>query len=363
MKIGIISIHYGVNFGSALQAYALPTFIKNTFTDSEIEIINYIPPRYRFKNRYSYNEKAGLRKRMGWMLRTNRSIINNLKYKRYLSNMTKISTKIFNTKTAKERYKEYDILIAGSDQIWNSDYNKGLDLMYYLCFGNSKTRKISYAASCGKNNFSDVEWAEMKELLKSFSKISVRENSTAEIMRKKGIECQFVLDPTYLLSREEWMEIEKRENIKGQFLLIYLLDIDGRDIIKYAKNIAKKRHLKTVLITNGPVIKKYDVDYVMRNKTPDSYIWLFRNASYIITNSFHGISFSINMEKQFVVFKRDKYNSRIDSILEVMGLENRCVTLNTIEIPPDIEYSYVNNKKEKLLSESKRFITEALCDK
>lgn len=361
MKIGIISIHYGVNFGSALQAYALSTFIKSTFPNSETEVINYIPPRYRFKNQYSYNGGFGIKKRVGWILRAIQRYVNDSKYKRYLSNITNVSPQIFDAKTAKDRYKEYDCLITGSDQVWNSDYNQGFDPMYYLCFGNDKIRKISYAASCGKNNFSDSEWAEMKDSLKSFFKISIRESSTVKIMREKGIECQFVLDPTYLLSKEEWSKIEKKEDIKEPYLLIYLLDIDGREIIKWAKKVAKQRHIKTVLIANGPAIKKYDVDYVMWNKTPDSYIWLFRNASYVITNSFHGTSFSINMERQFVVFKRDKYNSRIDSILGAMDLEDRCVTLNEIEIPSDIDYTYVNKKKDALLIESKKFIRENLC--
>lgn len=362
MKIGIISIHYGVNFGSALQAYALPEYIKSTYPNAETEVVNYIPPRYRFKNQYSYNGGNGIKKRVGWMLRAMQRFINDSKYKRYLSSVTNVSPKIFDAKTAKDRYKEYDCLIAGSDQIWNSDYNQGFDPMYYLSFGGNRTKKVSYAASCGKNDFSDNEWIDMKKSLKSFSKISIRESSTVEIMRKKGIECQFVLDPTYLLSKEEWSKIEKKEDIKEPFLLIYLLDVDGKDIIDYAKNVAMQRNLKTVLIVNGPAIKKYDVDYVMWNKTPDSYIWLFRNASYVVTNSFHGTSFSINMEKQFVVFKRDKYNSRIDSILGAMGLEDRCVTLNGMNILPDIDYSYVNEKKEVLLIESKQFIKEALYD-
>ena len=362
MKIGIISIHYGVNFGSALQAYALPTYIKSTFPNSETEVVNYIPPRYRFSKLYAYNGGRGLKKHIGWSLRAVCRFVNDLKYKRYLSNITTISPVIFDAKTAEDRYKEFDYLIAGSDQIWNSDYNQGFDPMYYLCFGNVKTKKIAYAASCGKNDFSDKEWADMKEALKSFSNISIRESSTAELMREKGIVCQYVLDPTYLLTKEEWAMIEKKEDIGYPFLLIYLLDLEGRDIICWAKKAAKQRNLKTVLIANGLPIKKYDVDYVMWNKTPDSYIWLFRNASYVVTNSFHGTSFSINMERQFVVFKRDKYNSRIDSILEAMGLEDRCVTLKDADVYRDIDYSVVNEKKVKLLAESKRFINEALCD-
>lgn len=359
MKIGIISIHYGVNFGSALQAYALPKYLKSVYKDAETEVINYIPPRYRFRSLYAYDGGKGLKKHIGWLLRTVQYFINDLKYKRFLSRITVVSPAIYDSKTAQNRYRDYDYLLAGSDQIWNSDYNQGFDSMYYLSFGNSNTNKVAYAASCGKNNFSEQEWVAMKDSLKSFSAISIRESSTAQLMCKKGIECHFVLDPTYLLTKEEWAQIEKSENIREPFLLIYLLGVDGRDIIKWAKAIAKQRNLKTVLIANGPAIKKYDVDYVMWNRTPDSYIWLFRNASFVVTNSFHGTSFSINMERQFVVFKRDKYNSRIDSILGAMGLQDRCVTLSDDQLLADIDYSVVNVKKEKLLVDSKRFIKGA----
>lgn len=361
MKIGIISIHYGVNFGSLLQAYALPKYLKSIYPEAETEVINYIPPRYRFRRLYTYNGGKGLKKHIGWTLRTIQYFINDSRYKRFLSGITTVSPAIYDSNSARKRYGDYDYLIAGSDQIWNSDYNQGFDPMYYLKFGNNNTQKIAYAASCGKNEFSDEEWANIKESLSSFSNISVRESSTVQVMRQNGIDCQFVLDPTYLLTPDEWSKLEKNENIKEPFLLIYLLGVDGRDIIKWAKKIAEQRNLKTVLIANGPAIKKYDVDFTMWNKTPDSYIWLFRNASYVVTNSFHGTSFSINMERQFVVFKRDKYNSRIDSILGAMGLEDRCVTLSDDEMLPEIDYIKVNKKKYGLLVESKRFIKEALC--
>lgn len=362
MKLGIISIHYGVNFGSSLQAYVLPTYIERTFPNIETEVINYIPPRYRLKNRYKYSGGKNIIKRIVWCVRIANQIKNNKKYENYLKRHTSISAKIFDEEAARKRYKDFDYLIAGSDQIWNSDYNQGPDSMYYLSFANEKTKKIAYAASCGKDDFPQSEWNEMREYLSSFSNISIREKQMAETMKEKGIECQFVLDPTYLLSKDEWKLIEKKENIKDDYLLIYLLDVDGKDIIEWANRFAKQKNLKTVLIKNGLPYDKYNVDYVMRNKTPDSYIWLFRNASFVVTNSFHGTSFSINMEKQFVVFKRQKYNSRIDSILGAMGLEDRCINLETSDIE-EIDYSLVKPRKEKLLDESRNFLERALNDK
>ena len=362
MKLGIISIHYGVNFGSSLQAYALPKYIEDKFPNIEAEVINYIPPRYRLKNRYKYIGGNSIIKKIAWCVRIANQIKNNKKYESFLKHHTSISTKIFDEETARKRYNNFDCLIAGSDQIWNSDYNQGFDSMYYLGFTDEKTKKIAYAASCGKDDFPQSEWDDMKEYLSSFSDISIREKQMADTMKEKGIECQFVLDPTYLLSKDEWKQLEKKESIKEDYLLIYLLDVDGKDIIEWSVKLAKKKNLKTVLIKNGLPIDKYTVDYVMRNKTPDSYIWLFRNASFVVTNSFHGTSFSINMERQFVVFKRQKYNSRIDSILGAMGLEDRCINLDTVDIK-DIDYSLVEPKKAKLLNESKKFLERALNDK
>lgn len=360
MKIGIISIHYGVNFGSALQAYALPHYLETHYENVKTEIINYIPQRYLFRNKYHFNPKQGLKKTIGWTARSLQFFINDIHYVQFLNKHTNISPKLYDMETAKIRYHDYDLLIAGSDQIWNSDYNQGYDPMYYLDFASDSTKKISYAASCGKDSFEQEEWNKMMQSLESFDAISLREYSMKDTMKNAGVSCQFVLDPTFLLSSQEWQQLEKKEFINEPFLLIYLLDVEGSDIIEYAKKIAEERNLKTVLIANGPTYKKYNVDYVMWNKTPDSYIWLFRNASFVVTNSFHGTSFSINLEKQFIVLKREKYNSRIDSILYVMGLEDRCVFVNERVSFEDINYDIVNEKKNKLIQQSKDFLDKEI---
>ena len=106
---------------------------------------------------------------------------------------------------------------------------------------------------------------------------------------------------------------------------------------------------------------KYDVDMVVSDITPDNYIWLFRHASFVVTNSFHGVSFSINMERQFVALKRDKYNSRLDSIMNAMGLTDRLVTIeHDGVIENNINYSEVNERKRKLLKSSKDFLQNTL---
>ena len=183
------------------------------------------------------------------------------------------------------------------------------------------------------------------------------------MMEEHGIRnCKFVLDPTFLFGPSEWKNYEKEiTKCPKEYLLIYFLDTRGEDIVKLAKKIAVSKGLRTVLIR--PVYSKinYDVDMVVSDITPDKYIWLFRNASFVVTNSFHGVSFSINMERQFVALKRDKYNSRLDNIMNVMGLSDRFVTPETEEwIESDINYSEVNKIKSELLKSSKEFLLNTL---
>lgn len=362
-KIGIISIHYGINFGSALQCYALYEYVSRHIEGAQVEVINYLPERFRWRNRLAYRGKIGIKPLLQHALRVFRSVYNNRKFDRYLRSVVNLSPVIHTMDEAGRRYADYDYLIAGSDQIWNSDYNQGIDPMYYLCFAKEKARKIAYAASCGKTVFTEEEWDRVHEYLEGFRGISLRESSAVPMFEAHGIAgCEFVLDPTYLLSKREWAAIETE--VKGcpaDYLLVYYLDVDGRDIIQMAGRIAKKRGLKLVLIQNGRRKKRTDVDYVVYNATPDRYIWLFRNAAFVVTNSFHGVSFSINLERQFVALRREKYNSRLDSILQAMDLTDRYVTCDFDgEIARCIDYGKVNQKKEALLNRSTMFLRRGL---
>ncbi len=364
-KIGIISIHYGVNFGSSLQAMAMYRYLSGLSPDTYIEIINYIPPRFTNRSRLGPVFKGGVSAIAHKFVRFIRFELNNCKYKHFLSSNANVSPPLYNIADLKKRYVGYDLLIAGSDQIWNSDYNQGVDPAYYLQFASAGTQKVAYAASCGKDAFNEDEWKFIKSYLLDFKAISLRERSAVTMMADTGIEgCSLVLDPTFLLSRDERGKYEKEvTGCPENYLLIYFLYVQGTDIIQLAHRIASERGLKTVLIMNGQskkVLRNYKVDFIAHNLTPDFYIWLFRHAAFVVTNSFHGVSFSINMERQFVALRREKYNSRLDSILTTMGLMDRYVDTNCGEIQNEIDYSEVNRRKSDILTKSKDFIDIAL---
>ncbi len=370
-KIGIISIHYGVNFGSALQAMAMYKYLSGIDSELSIEVINYIPSRFTIKSRLERVFTGGISATIHKLVRFMRFESNNNKYKRYLRKNIVISPPLYSMEDLKTRYENYNLLVAGSDQIWNSDYNQGVDPVYFLQFASIGTQKIAYAASSGKDDYNEDEWKSITAYLSDFRAISLREKSLVSLFSNRGItDCSFVLDPTFLLSKDEWRKYEKEvKKCPQDYLLIYYLDVEGKDIIRLANRIAKERGLKTVLIMNGQsgkTLKSYDVDYIAHNITPDSYIWLFRHASFVVTNSFHGVAFSINMERQFVALRREKYNSRLDSILSTMDLLDRYVNEDSFEMNDtrrDIDYEVVNKKKAIILNESKAFIDGLLGEK
>ena len=361
-KVGIISIHYGVNFGSALQAYALAHYIEDNYGYYS-EVINYIPARYRFKKLYKLPNYS-INTILHWIVGSIRHFRRDFIFKSFLKKVVCVSPAIYSETKARERYANYDFLIAGSDQIWNSDYNEGIDPMYYLSFSGDHTHKIAYAASAGKTLFSDDEWELQKEYLKSFSSISYREKSMISLMEDHGIfGGELVLDPTFLFTASQWSLIEKKPTKcpNDYYLLIYLIDTDSQEMLNIAKSIARKMNLKTVIICSGRKSHFSDFDYIANNLNPRHFLWLFRNASYIVTNSFHGVSFSINFEKQFVCFKRDKYNSRLDSILETMSLNDRYITFdNYYNAYVSIDYSRIRETKTQLIDKSKIFIDNSL---
>lgn len=367
MKIGIITIHYGFNFGSALQAYALSNFINTQLTGVNAKLIKYIPPRYSIYRRYfATNKYKNNIKKMAYLFITMPfKLRNQWIFDRFLDKYIPMTKKINNIYDARNVTGRFDGFITGSDQVWNSDYNEGIDPMYYLEFASATQKKFSYAASCGRDDISSEEWDIIDEYLKSFSGISLRERNTTKSFRDKGYHNAIQsLDPIFLLNKEEWKKIEKRPHtVISEYVLIYCLDSDEDELIRVAKEIANNRKLKIAIISYSHVWNRYDVDYIYRNQSPNNFLWLISHASYVVTNSFHGVAFSINLEKQFVAVKRKRYNNRLDSILETMNLLNRYVIQQEyFKMKDDIDYDKINIRKNSLIKDAVGYLQLMLED-
>lgn len=355
--IAIMTSFYINNYGAVLQAYATKLFFESI--DVDTVFINYV--RDNVRNRKVINEKweGGLIKRI--IYKTYRNIDNRLKRKVFTNFVDKnlILTKEFTDKKSLYNEKiDVDIFCVGSDQMWNSEYNGGVIKENFLDFVPSDKKKISLATSMGMTSFSDEELEEMRPLLEEFSFISVREHSAMSIILKMRLQNVYqVIDPTLLVSGSEWKKILNIKKNKKKYVLIYQLN-DNPDMHQFAKKLAEKENLQIIQITYY-ISQHWKGIKSIYNPSIENFVSLIANASYVVTDSFHGTAFSINLHRAFFAFAPAKYADRIHSILNLTGLENRLVhDPKHYEIVEEIDYDGV----EKILELSRKNATDLILD-
>lgn len=326
MKISIITLHRIYNYGSALQAYATQRVFEEA--GCKVEIIDYITPERTLLKTFL---KPGAEGQLPFpkmvMYRTAKIGSLFLKEKTFgafVRKNLKLSKKYITPSDLEKDPPEADIYVTGSDQVWNSKYN-GIDRGFFLDFIPEDKKRIAFVASFGKEELDESETSKVSEYLKRYRAISVREDSAVQILDRMGItNAVQLIDPTLQLEKKEWLRIASKRLVKEKYLILMLLYNEDNHATEYARKIADEKGLKLVKISWE--MKKPDlVDKLYTHRSPADFLSLFNYAEFVVTNSFHGLAFSINLEKQFVVVPRNEFNSRIDSLLRLCGLTERLV--------------------------------------
>ena len=353
-KIGLITWHYYLNFGSVLQAYALQTVLTNY---GQVEIINYRNPKFKkFSTAKNWTKIA-----MGYILPNSNRIIKNSFNLFFYQHLKKVSKLFYDL----DKWKNtYDCIICGSDQIWAPNV---FDPVYMLNFcDSSNTKKISYAASIGLNDIPDDLISQYRKLLSDFHFISVREESGAQLLRGKcGIkEVTTVLDPTLLLNPSEYTKIEKKVKNPNNFIFCYFLN-DNNEYERRVRVYAKQNDQSIV----GWSAKEKDTSYLGNYKWigPQEFLWLIHHAKCVFTDSYHGTIFSLLYHKPFYTFERFKsddpinQNSRIYQLDKWFGISKRIVTdTHPIEACEEFDYDKFEIDLKKARRISINFLKEAL---
>lgn len=356
-KTAIITFNQAINFGAVLQMYALQNVLK-TQVGVKADIINYksksLSKTYEKKK---FSELISPRM-MYHILFNNGYIRFNFKgFESFLSNNLEMTSEVSTKKDLSSLNDLYDYFITGSDQVFNP-YCSGFDGNYFLSFVSDKNMKFSYAASVGLENIPVELENYYKDYLNSFCRISIREITGAnEIKRVCGIECSTNIDPTLLLDKSDWEKLmaDLPSNADTPYLLLYALSED-KNMLKFAKKIAKRKKLKVIYINDRLFRPKCMLS--LRNVSPEQWLRLFANANSIVTNSFHGIAFSINFEKEFYPFylnKNTRVNSRIRDLLDLLNLQSLVINDNNDTLMNEnIDYSeareILKNEKNKSIS-------------
>ncbi|WP_296875414.1 polysaccharide pyruvyl transferase family protein [Thomasclavelia sp.] len=365
MKVGIVTWFYYDNYGTRLQAMALQNFLLND--GYNVELINFEPPEIYTKKRKNIS--------LPYLLKKANVFIKKNRYKKDIRQRNKklncFLDKLNKTRliTNEDEYiaicNKFDVIIFGSDQIWNP---KVYHEFYYGDYNDIYSIKLAYAPSLGVSELNEKETERLKKSLKDFYSIYIREQTGAKIISKiMSKEIIQVVDPTLLLNSEEWNKLLKiKHNSKENYILCYFLG-DNKNHWKAVKRFSNDKNLKLKIIgySDSSFIENKDL---IVNVGVDEFVSLIANAKYVITDSFHGLIFSIIYKKRFVVFERffnndkESQNSRLLDLLNIIDCNNKLIIYNSNTIQYNDKYDYKNiyEKLYKKINESKFYLDRDL---
>lgn len=354
-KIGIITFHSAHNYGASLQCYALQETLKKKGYDTKI--INYrnnkIDKNFKILtfNRTSF--KQFIRSILVNIILIKKNIKRNRAFENFINNQLNLSKKYKTEEELKKDFPDYDVYITGSDQVWSYNLLGELEDSYTLNFGNSKTKRISYAASVGNPESIIIHKEEFCEKLKNIDFLSVRENETKENLNKiMNRNIEVTLDPALLLDKNEWEEkIKNKENEKEKYIFVYAIG-EHPENLKIANYLSERTGLKIIHVE-----KRNKYNNILKNayeSGPFEFINYVKNAEYVVTTSFHATVFSVIFNKKLWTVPPLDTGCRITNLLKRLNMDNRVVyTLEEFKnkkYDEEIDYSNIN----KILKEERK---------
>lgn len=367
MRAKVITITGESNYGNSLQNYAVIKTLNKLGVNAETIKTEYEPD----------------------IVPHNRSNVKNyikilLKHGNYMYFKRKIRFKKFSDKylsKTKELYSEQrfnsvgdcDVLVFGSDQIWNFTFfgrlENNIDFFTGGLFNNIP--KIAYSASIGRDYIPNQYIDKVKENLSAFKSISVREDNAKEILTEiidKDI--SVTIDPTLMLSKQEWLTIAKKPKYmkkNSKFAVSYFLGELSKVTDEYIRKITHEKGLELINL-NSEWIEYSEINNPLHFVTdPAEFIWLIANCEIVFTDSFHGSVFSIIMDKPFRCFERcdkklESMSSRMDTLFNMFKINSWCRG-NINENMDNVfykDYSAVQSVLEEKQNYAKRYLKGAL---
>ena len=368
MKICLVTITDNINIGTALQVYASSQTLRQM--GNEVEVVDYIRPRFRLMPLIASTlrtSKKPLAVRILLVLyvlferRYARRVLNG-----FMREHVRLTPRRFHSFEALKRHPpSADIYVTGSDQVWNSGYNEGIDRTFYLDFVPDGATRIAYAASFGLVELPEDQLAATRSLISKYSAISVREESALDILQKLGWSGgEHVLDPTLMLTVQEWAQLASPRLFDERYLLIYCVEVERTEsVLQNARIIARHLGLKICQVSaRGVRARVKGCDKVYYFTSPPDFLSLFLNAEFVVASSFHGTAFSISLNKPFISVMPPRYTARAASLLKILGLEDRMVT-NTCDLQKmiaPIDFDRINRQLDTERAKSWSFLSSAL---
>ena len=333
MKIGIITMHKVLNYGSVLQAYALQHKISEMGYDSEIIDYDFPPHKVR---------KRTIKSLLNILLAFMRALIMGFPQKKKVKRFTefkcrhlRLSSESYNSDSISLNPPLYDVYMTGSDQVWNPRHI-GTDSNFLLSFVPKGKPKVSYASSFATATIPEEYKQLYSKYLQDYENISVREPSGVELVEElTGKNATVSCDPVFLLNRKEWDEIEKEATVKvpEKYILVYALYYmfdPYPELLHIIDHVQKELGCKVVYLDGRQEDAFRPNSKVMKSEGPADFIRLIKNAEIVITSSFHGVAFSLIYDKPLlaIVRENDSTDGRISSLLRKLNDEKSIIPYN-----------------------------------
>lgn len=347
-KVATITFGYSQNLGALLQAYALQRYIKEL--GYETKLIKF----KEFDNR-PFETVKGILDALSdivFFFDCKKKI---RKINEFRNDYLQFTNKLYqSTEDMKELNDEFDVFVAGSDQIWN--VHKGIIDEFFLSFVSSKKRKVAYSASFGLSSLPEQYVDGVKRGLERFDNISIREDSGVRIAQDlTGIKYELTLDPVFLIPKHEWELLCKERIIQQKYIFVYPTQITEL-LVNTVKKAKKEMNCKVYSLFSFR-----GVDKVVKDADPIDFINYVRNADLIIGSSFHATAFSLIYEKNLRVIPHSTTGSRVVDLLKELGLDKKCVIGNLADAEfSTIDYSDVKERLSSRIEKSKEYLMNAL---
>lgn len=359
-KIGVLTFHRADSYGAHLQAYATVAFLNQA--GYEAELVDYTNPYEQRFRKFFYSENGRM---TGFLTSFVKDVVFKKRYYKSkafgnIEQYCQVSKNKYKTKEALDN-ASYDVLVVGSDQVWNREITNGLDDTFLLMHGQA-SKRISISSSMGSVTLTDEEKRMFQKAFEQFDAISVREEfAKMQLQETTDNQIKVLMDPTFLIDKEKWMQnlVQKStqyRKIKEKYILTFFLTPDETYKSRMTK-LANKLKLPVWSI-QSIAVKRIESDKIILGATVADFLALIANAEVVVTDSFHGTALSINMEKNFVSFKNKGNPVRVMTLLDALGLSNR-LDMNEEDYRP-VNYADVNRVLEPLRKDSKKWIVQAI---
>ena len=341
MKIGIMTFHWASNYGAILQCFALQKTLQ--LMGHNVQVVDYMPRRFELSLRRIIRLKEFLHP-----ITLVYNVKKEKKLEKFRAKYLSCTKRFYTIKQLQMECNGFDVLISGSDQVMNPYFlalgEKGGSTAYFLDFGASTAKRLTYAVSFGTTQYPASLLSKVSPLVKKFNAISVRENTGISIIQAMGKNAIVVPDPTLLFTAREYDDFLGLRTVIPQTMLVYML----HNRLPFIQNRLPEENILTI-----------------KSESLEEWLHAIKNSKYVITNSFHGMVFSILFHVPFtIVLKTTEnvgMNDRFFTLLERLSLQDRIMAESDFMVIKDnINWIDVDDRLSQLRKEGLDFLTNAL---